>query len=445
MRRLYRYLPPFAGDYSGVGSALYELGGMLCIHDASGCTGNYVGFDEPRSYDSRQLVYCTGLRKNDAILGNEEVYIDKIVRAAQEMKPRFIALVGSPVPLIIGFDFKGVAMELENRLGIPAFGFDTGGMKGSYKDGVVLAIKKLMDYYVLPRRAELKKNPGNKKRVNIVGATPLDISSENLRAFRELLEDRGYEVVSILAMENDMEQLLKFYQADVNLAVTQAGAVLAKEMEKDYGMPYLAGVPIGDAGTEHYFRCLKQVLDTGKSVEVSQVATKSEMNEDENTKNTESKSVFEKIENEAVYGVKNTAVAENSIYEMSNASKTKMEEFRGGKGRAVILEDGIIASSIRVELLAQGYEQVDVISLFGKDGGMNGIDAEYAEDEDMILEAVNREDCTLLVGDPILLQHRKEKEGVGLIELPKYAISSKLMHHKRWTYIGEGWSRKYSG
>lgn len=453
MRRLYRYLPPFAGDYSGVGSALYELGGMLCIHDASGCTGNYVGFDEPRSYDSRQLVYCTGLRKNDAILGNEEVYIDKIVRAAQEMKPRFIALVGSPVPLIIGFDFKGVAMELENRLGIPAFGFDTGGMKGSYKDGVVLALKKLMDYYVLPHRAELKKIPGNKKRVNIVGATPLDISSENLRAFREMLADRGYEVVSILAMENDMEQLLKFYQADVNLAVTQAGAVLAKEMEKDYGMPYLAGVPIGKAGTEHYFKYLEQVLDTGESAEVSQVLQRSQMNESENTedvsdmKDAENKNIFEKAENESVSGTKNTAAAgdENNIYEVSNDSKTQMKEFRGEKGRAVILEDGIIASSIRVELLAQGYEQVDVISLFGKDSGMDGIEAEYAEDEDMILEAVNREDCTLLVGDPILLQHRKEKEGVRFIEIPKYAVSSKLMHHRRWIYMGEGWSRKYSG
>lgn len=30
MKRLYRYLPPFAGDYSGVGSALYELGGC-CV------------------------------------------------------------------------------------------------------------------------------------------------------------------------------------------------------------------------------------------------------------------------------------------------------------------------------------------------------------------------------------------------------------------------------
>ena len=155
MKRLYRYLPPFAGDYSGVCSALYELGGMLCIHDASGCTGNYTGFDEPRSYDSKTLVYCTALRKTDAILGNEEVYIDKILRAAEEMKPRFIALVGSPVPMIIGFDFNGVAKEIENRSGIPTFGFATNGMQGSYKEGVVMAVNRFLEYYVQIGRAHV--------------------------------------------------------------------------------------------------------------------------------------------------------------------------------------------------------------------------------------------------------------------------------------------------
>lgn len=385
MKRLYRYLPPFAGDYSGVGSALYELGGMLCIHDASGCTGNYVGFDEPRSYDSKQLVYCTGLRRDDAILGNEQVYIDKIVKAAQDMKPKFVAVVGSPVPLIIGFDFNGFAKDLEQRLGIPAFGFETGGMKGSYKDGVVMAVKKLLDYYVLPKKDELVRNADRSgKKVNIVGATPLDISEENLQALKEVLKERGYEVNSVLSMSNDMDELLSFYQADVNLAVTQAGALIAQDLEEKYDMPYLAGLPIGEFGTEHYFACLEKVFENGKSMEVSQ----------------------------------------KSINVQGNKT-----------GEAVVLEDGIIASSMRVELLAQGYERVRVVSLFGKDSGMSDVEAEYTEDEDMILAAVNAESCSFVAGDPLLLKYRECTEGVEMVELPKYAISSKLYHYKRRVYI----------
>lgn len=392
MKRLYRFLPPFAGDYSGVGSALYELGGMLCIHDASGCTGNYVGFDEPRSYDSKQLVYCTSLRRDDAIMGNEEVYIDKIVRAAQDMKPKFIAILGSPVPLIIGFDFNGVAKELEKRLGIPAFGFATAGMTGSHKEGVVMAVTKLLDYYVLPKKDELVRNADRSgKKVNIVGATPLDISEENIEALRKLLESKGYEVVSVLSMSNDMDEFLSFYKADVNLAITQAGALIAKELETKYDMPYLAGIPIGELGTEHYFNCLDKVFEVGESMEVSEQPIK-------------------------IKGSK--------------------------KGNAVILEDGIIASSIRIELLAQGYENVNVVSMFGKDLGMSNIEAKYTEDEYEIMDYINMENCTLLAADPILLQYREKKDGVKLVELPKYAISSKLTHQKRWVYIGNEWNEK---
>lgn len=392
MRRLYRFLPPFAGDYSGVASALYELGGMLCIHDASGCTGNYVGFDEPRSYDSKQLVYCTALRRDDAIMGDEEVYIDKIVRAAKDMKPKFVAILGSPVPLIIGFDFNGVAKEIENRLGIPAFGFDTAGMKGSYKEGVVMGVTKLLDYYVLPKKAELIRNADRRgNKVNIVGATPLDISEENLDALKELLKSKGYEVVSVLSMSNDMDEFLSFYKADINLAITQAGALIAKDLENKYDMPYLAGLPIGELGTEHYFNCLEKVFEDGESMEVSQMPI--EIKEDK-------------------------------------------------KGNAIVIEDGIIASSIRMELLAQGYENVEVVSLFGKDLGMSDIDAKYTEDEYEIMDTINTKEITLLAADPILLQYRESKEGIDLIELSKYAISSKLTHQKRWVYIGSKWNTK---
>lgn len=391
MSRLYRFLPPFAGDYSGVGSALYELGGMLCIHDASGCTGNYVGFDEPRSYDSRQLVYCTGLRKNDAILGNETVYIDKIIRAAEDMKPKFIAIVGSPVPVIIGFDFNGVAKELEQRLGIPAFGFETGGMKGSYKDGVVMAVNKLLDYYADPKPEKVAQN-GEKsgKTVNIVGATPLDLSEENLQALRECLEQNGYRVNAVLSMANSMEEFLSFHKADVNLAITQAGVLIAQDMEKKYGMPYLAGMPIGEFGTTHYFTCLEKVFTDGISMEVSELS---------------------------------------------------VERAIGGKGLAVIMEDGIIASSIRVQLLAEGYDEVRVIALFGKDAGMKQVEAKYVDGEEEILAAVNTEGCNLLIADPILLQYREKKENIVLVDLPKYAISSKLSHYKRWVYIGSNWEK----
>ena len=77
---------------------------------------------------------------------------------------------------------------------------------------------------------------------------------------RTVLESRGYEVVSVLSMSNDLDEFVSFYKADVNLAITQAGALISKDLEKKYDMPYLAGIPVGELGTDHYFSALKQYL-----------------------------------------------------------------------------------------------------------------------------------------------------------------------------------------
>ena len=48
MKGLRKCLTPFAPDQSGAVSVLYELGGIIVVVDAGGCTGNICGFDEPR-------------------------------------------------------------------------------------------------------------------------------------------------------------------------------------------------------------------------------------------------------------------------------------------------------------------------------------------------------------------------------------------------------------
>ncbi|MBO6100314.1 MAG: oxidoreductase, partial [Spirochaetaceae bacterium] len=111
MSKLCVNLPPFAPDYSGVASVLFELGGMVVIHDASGCTGNYLGYDEPRWLGSKALVFCSGLRHMDAILGNDNLLIDRIIAAVNDTHPKFVALLGSPVPMVIGTDYEGIATE----------------------------------------------------------------------------------------------------------------------------------------------------------------------------------------------------------------------------------------------------------------------------------------------------------------------------------------------
>ena len=92
LRQTCAILSTYAADVSGVCSALYEMGGMTVMHDASGCNSTYNTHDEPRWYDMDALVFISGLSELEAVLGDDEKLIEDTVRAAKELSPRFIAL-----------------------------------------------------------------------------------------------------------------------------------------------------------------------------------------------------------------------------------------------------------------------------------------------------------------------------------------------------------------
>ena len=59
MRQSYRIIPIYTSDVSGVCSALYELGGMVVMHDPSGCNSTYNTHDEIRWYDQDRTCQFT--------------------------------------------------------------------------------------------------------------------------------------------------------------------------------------------------------------------------------------------------------------------------------------------------------------------------------------------------------------------------------------------------
>ena len=108
MRGLRKYLTPFAPDQSGAVSVLYELGGIIVICDAGGCAGNVCGFDEPRWFEQKSAVFSAGLRDMDAILGRDDRLVAKLVDAAEKVEAGFAAIVGTPVPAVIGTDHQAL-------------------------------------------------------------------------------------------------------------------------------------------------------------------------------------------------------------------------------------------------------------------------------------------------------------------------------------------------
>ena len=253
MARLSLCLPPFSPDYSGVSSVFFDLPAVVAIHDASGCTGNYTGYDEPRWYGAGAAIFCSALRDIDAVMGDDEKLIGRMIAACRDLDPKLTALVGSPVPMVVGSDMKGIAAELEARTGLPCFGFDTTGT-AYYDRGVSAALIALLKRFAEP-------SPPVPNTVGIVGATPLDFADgTDIRDLQDALLERGIEVTATLAMGYDLEALRRAATAHVNLAVSRAGFLVSKWMHRRFGTPYLCGLPMGAASLEAYFRALGTML-----------------------------------------------------------------------------------------------------------------------------------------------------------------------------------------
>ena len=272
MKQTARIISTYSADVMGVCSALFELGGMTVMHDASGCNSTYTTHDEPRWYDMDSMVYISGISEMEAIMGDDEKLISDIVDAAEVLKPAFIAIAGTPIPTMTGFDFEAVASVIEQRTGIPSFGFPTTGMN-TYIHGASMAFEGIARRFVdEPGGMNCGEHAGeasggtlhmsarkiasvidsccmrpNGIKVNILGLTPLDFSVNGTDdSIAQWLEREGFEVVSKWAMGSSLDEIRRSAEADVNLVVSAAGYGAAKVLHERFGMPYAIGFPAGN-------------------------------------------------------------------------------------------------------------------------------------------------------------------------------------------------------
>ena len=259
MKQTQAFLSTYTADVSGVCSALFELGGMTVMHDASGCNSTYNTHDEPRWYDMDSLVYISGLSELEAVMGDDEKLISDITDAARQLHPRFIALAGTPIPMITGCDLPAIAREVERRTEIPSFAVPSNGI-GSYVSGAGQALRLYAERFIT-KKAEKKKNA-----VNILGATPLDFSVNGcVQTMARRLQDAGFTVQSVFAMGSDISAIEKASAAEANLVVSSVGLPAAQYLQETFGTPYVVGAPFGDAFSPVLFDALKSSIRTGEN------------------------------------------------------------------------------------------------------------------------------------------------------------------------------------
>lgn len=249
VRGLWKGLTPFAPDQSGAASVFYELGGILVICDAGGCTGNVCGFDEPRWFGERSAIFSAGLRDMDAILGRDDRLVAKLMDAAEKIDANFAAVIGTPVPAVIATDYRALQRMCEKKTNLPILTVDTNGMElydvGEEKAWLTL-FKTFAGKDVASQKEASEEDDSSKKmKIGVLGLTPHDVSDLNIEEkFRKSENENTHYIC--YGMRAGIDKVKTAGSADKNLVVAPAALETAKYLEKEFGTPYEVGYPFVD-------------------------------------------------------------------------------------------------------------------------------------------------------------------------------------------------------
>jgi len=249
VRGLWKGLTPFAPDQSGAASVFYELGGILVICDAGGCTGNVCGFDEPRWFGERSAIFSAGLRDMDAILGRDDRLVAKLTDAAEKIDANFAAVIGTPVPAVIATDYRALQRMCEKKTNLPILTVDTNGMElydvGEEKAWLTL-FKTFAGKEVASQKEASEEDDSSKKmKIGVLGLTPHDVSDLHVEEkFRKLENENTHYIC--YGMRAGIDKVKTAGSADKNLVVAPAALETAKYLEKEFGTPYEVGYPFVD-------------------------------------------------------------------------------------------------------------------------------------------------------------------------------------------------------
>ena len=314
------------------------------------------------------MVYCSGLRELDAVLGNDEKFIQNICEAAKEMHPNFIALVGSPVPMVIGTDLAGMAAWIEDETGIPAFGFPTTGL-GLYPSGAFLAGKTLLQHaWKTDKKHQMRDG------MNILGDLPLDFAGTDfMERFQALMQERNIPVQASLFDRADMDQVSKVASARWNTAVSYSGALLGVWLWQTRKMPCITGFPMSNATAERWHSLAREGQQHGGIT---------------------------------AWGIQ--------------------KELCGRGDGILILGDQMTANSLRAEIFYATWKRSCVGLPFGAQTESLGTGDLILKNEAQIQSAVNDPEITVIIGDPLYRQLLDEPEKKRFLPLLHYAVSSKV-------------------
>ena len=222
--------------FCGSRVVLYPIADALhLIHGPIGCASYTWDIRGAQSSgpELHRMSFSTDLSETDIIYGGEKKLKKALLELIEKYSPKAAFIYCTCIVGIIGDDVDAVCRQVEEETNIPVIAVHSEGFKGTKKDGYKAACDALFSL--------IERNPAPQATIpdsiNIMGE--FNIGGETW-IIKKYYEAMGVKVVSVITGDGRVAEVQQAKNAALNV-VQCSGSVthLAKQMEKEYGIPFI--------------------------------------------------------------------------------------------------------------------------------------------------------------------------------------------------------------
>ena len=197
----------------------------ILVVGTSECTYYTKVFSSNKNKDK---VYSLVLKEKEVVFGADKTVKEAVKYIKELENPSGIMIVTTCVPELIGEDYSGIKVEIEEEIGLPIFVVRTEHYKcNSHIPGMTRAMNSLI---------EVMKDVKEKSGINIIGHRAEGIKNTEMY---KILSKNGIEINTIIPSKCKLNEIMSATKAKLNIVTDMIALDLAKDMEKKFNIPYI--------------------------------------------------------------------------------------------------------------------------------------------------------------------------------------------------------------
>ena len=227
--------------FCGSRVVLYPVADALhLIHGPIGCASYTWDIRGALSSgpELHRMSFSTDLSETDVVFGGEKKLEQALLELIETYEPQATFVYATCIVGIIGDDVEAVCRKVAQKTDIPVLPVHSEGFKGTKKDGYKAACDALFKLIDMGRQNQAENlRETIPLSINILGE--FNIGGETWM-IKEYYEQMGIKTLSVMTGDGRVKDLQSAHQACLNVVQCSGSlAHLAKQMEEEYGIPYI--------------------------------------------------------------------------------------------------------------------------------------------------------------------------------------------------------------